>query len=172
MTTVRVSGAQQRRADPVTIPKKWVKLIQNFFSNIFYAFSSQYWRTSRGLNSQDPELRSGSNQMSGPRWHVGGWDPGWTEGSGCGWGEPSGVRDLVNWDPDWSVNKSVRSRFWSWALLPHSTRKDPSLNLLMLLRVPATVWKPFWTAKGDSLLSGRSSLDSTTRNLGQLLQEL
>ena len=43
----------------------------------------------------------------------------------------------------------------------------------MLLRVPATAWNPFWTAKGDSLLSGRSSLDdSTTRNLGQLLQEL
>ena len=50
------------------------------------------------------------------------------------------------------------------------TRKDPSLNLLMLLRVPATAWNHFWTAKGDSLLSGRSSLnDSTTRNLGQLL---
>ena len=71
------------------------------------------------------------------------------------------------------INLFVRSRFWAWALLPHSTRKDPSLNLLMLLRVPATAWKPFWTANGDSLLSGRSSLDdSTTRNLGQLLQEL
>ena len=31
----------------------------------------------------------GSNQMSGPCWHHGGWDPGWTGGSGCGWGEPS-----------------------------------------------------------------------------------
>ena len=83
---------------------------------------------------------------------------------------PRGVQCLVNWDPDWSVNKSVRSRFWAWALLPHSTRKDQSLNLLMLFRVPATTWKPFWTANGDSLLNGRSSLDdSTTRNLGQLL---
>ena len=43
-----------------------------------------YWQTSQGLNSQDPELLLGSNQMSGPRWHVGGWDPGWTERSGCG----------------------------------------------------------------------------------------
>ena len=50
-----------------------------------------YWQTSQGLNSQDPELLSGSNQVSGPRWHVGGWDPGWTERSGCGWGEPSDI---------------------------------------------------------------------------------
>ena len=55
------------------------------------------------------------------------------------------------------INLFVQSRFWAWALLPHSTRKDPSLNLLMLLGVPATAWKPFWIAKGDSLLSGRSS---------------
>ena len=40
-----------------------------------------YWQTSQGLNSQDPELLSGSKQMSGPRWHDGGWDPRWTEGS-------------------------------------------------------------------------------------------
>ena len=50
-----------------------------------------YWQTSQGLNSQDHELLSGSNQMSGPRWHDRGWDPRWTEGSGCGWGEPSDI---------------------------------------------------------------------------------
>ena len=27
--------------------------------------------------------------------------------------------------------------------MPHSNGKDPSFNLLMLLRVPATAWKPF-----------------------------
>ena len=57
-----------------------------------------YWRTSRGLNSQDPELHSGSNQME-PRWHVGGWDPGWTEGSRCGWGEPSDTEEGGEGDP-------------------------------------------------------------------------
>ena len=58
-----------------------------------------YWQTSQGLNSQDPELLSGSNQMSGPRWHVGGWDPGWTERSGCGWGEPSDTEEGGEGDP-------------------------------------------------------------------------
>ena len=72
-----------------------------------------------------------------------------------------------------STNRVVLRRPIACDFLAHSTRKDPALNLLMLLRVPATAWNPFWTAKGDSLLRGRSSLDdSTTRNLGQLLQEL
>ena len=72
-----------------------------------------------------------------------------------------------------STNWAVLRRPITCDFLAHSTRKDPSLNLLMLLRVPATTWKPFWTAKGDSLLSGRSSLDdSMTRNRGQLLQGL
>ena len=57
----------------------------------------------------------------------------------------------------------------TWVFLEHFTRKDPSLNLLVLLRVPAIAWKPFCTAQGDSLLNGRSSLaDLTTIKLGQL----
>ena len=36
-----------------------------------------------------------------------------------------------------SINLFVRSRFWAWALLPHSTKKEPSLSLLMFFRVPA-----------------------------------
>ena len=51
-----------------------------------------------------------------------------------------------------SINRFVRSRFWAWALLPHSTKKEPSLSLLMFFRVPAMAWKPFWTAKRDNLL--------------------
>ena len=66
-----------------------------------------YWWTSQGLNSQDPELLLGSNQMSGPHcnqmsgphWHVRGWDPGWTEGSRCGWGEPSDTEEGGEGDP-------------------------------------------------------------------------
>ena len=58
-----------------------------------------YSQTSQGLNSQDPELLSGINQMSGPRWHVGGWDPGWTERSRCGWGEPSDTEERGEGDP-------------------------------------------------------------------------
>ena len=58
-----------------------------------------YWQTSQGLSSQDPELLSGSNQMPGPRWHVRGWDPGWTERSGCGWGEPSDTEEGEEGDP-------------------------------------------------------------------------
>ena len=54
-----------------------------------------YWQTSQGFNSQDPELLSGSNQMSGPRWHVRGSDLGWTERSGCSWGEPSDTEEGV-----------------------------------------------------------------------------
>ena len=41
----------------------------------------------------------GSNQVSWPRWHVGGWDPGWTERSGCGWGEPSDTEEGGEGDP-------------------------------------------------------------------------
>ena len=68
-----------------------------------------------------------------------------------------------------STNQVVLRRPIACDFLACSTRKDRSLNLLILLRVPATAWKPFWTAKGNSLLSGRSSFDdSTTRNLGQL----
>ena len=68
-----------------------------------------------------------------------------------------------------STKLTVLSRFSAWVFLKHSTRKDPSLNLLVLLRVLAIAWKPFYTAKGDSLLNGRSSLaDLTTINLGQL----
>ena len=64
-----------------------------------------------------------------------------------------------------STNRVVLRRPIACDFLAHSNRKDSSLNLLMLLRVPATAWNPFWTAKGDSLLSGRSSLDdSTTRD--------
>ena len=69
-----------------------------------------------------------------------------------------------------SMNRMVLRRPVACNFLAHSTRKDPSFNLLMLLKVQATAWNPFWTAMGNSLLSGRSSLDnSTTRNLGQLL---
>ena len=69
-----------------------------------------YWQTSQGLNSQDLELLSGSNQMSGARWHDGGWDPGWTEGSGCGWGEPcdtSTQRRL----PDFTASTRLSDKF-------------------------------------------------------------
>ena len=58
-----------------------------------------------------------------------------------------------------STNRVILRRPIACDFLAHSTRKDPSLNLLMLLRVPATAWNPFWTAKGDNLLSGRSSRD-------------
>ena len=60
-----VSGVWQKGPGPKPTPNKQI-----------------YWQTSQGLSSQDPELLSGSNQMSGPRWHDGGWDPRWTEGSG------------------------------------------------------------------------------------------
>ena len=76
----------------------------------------------------------------------------------------------------WIETRMGRSKNWvvlrrpiTCSFLAHSTRKDPSLNLSMLLRVPATAWNPFWMAKGDNLLRGRLTLaDSTTRNLGQL----
>ena len=69
-----------------------------------------------------------------------------------------------------STNQVVLRRPITCDFQVHSTRNDPSLNLLMLLRVPATAWNHFWTAKGNSLLSGKLSLDdSTTRNSGQLL---
>ena len=58
-----------------------------------------YRQTSQSHYWQDPELLSGSNQMSGPCWHDGGWDPGWTEGSGCGWGEPSDTEEGGEGDP-------------------------------------------------------------------------
>ena len=58
-----------------------------------------YWQTSQGLNSQDPELLSGSNQVLGPCWHVRGWDLGWTERSGCGWGELSDTEEGREGDP-------------------------------------------------------------------------
>ena len=58
-----------------------------------------YWQTSQGLHSQDPELLSGSNQVLGPCWHVRGWDPGWTERSGCGWGELSDTEEGGEGDP-------------------------------------------------------------------------
>ena len=82
------------------------------------------------------------------------------------------VQRFVDGNTYWSINESsgILRRPIACDFLAHSIRKDPSLNLLMLLRVPATAWNPFWTAKGDSVLSGRSSLDdSTTRNLGLLL---
>ena len=69
-----------------------------------------------------------------------------------------------------SMNRVVVRRPTACDFLVYSTRKEPSLNLLMLLRVLAIAWNPFWITKGDSLLRGRSSLDdSTTRNHGQLL---
>ena len=69
-----------------------------------------------------------------------------------------------------STNRVVLRRPIACNFLAHSSRKEPYLNLLRLLRVPAIAWKPFWIANGDSLLGGKSSLDdSTTRNLGQLL---
>ena len=52
----------------------------------------------------------------------------------CSWSNVLWIETLTGL----SINLFVQSRFWAWALLPHSTRKDPSLNLLMLLRVPAT----------------------------------
>ena len=70
---------------------------------------------------------------------------------------------------DRSAKLTVFSRFSAWVFHEHSTRKDQSFNLLVLLRVPAIAWKPFCTAKGDSLLKGCSSLANlTTMNLGQL----
>ena len=73
-----------------------------------------------------------------------------------------------------STNQVVLRRPIACNFLAHSTRKDPSLNHLMLLRVLATTSNPgLLHSKGHSLLSGGSSLDdSTTRNLGQLLQDL
>ena len=69
-----------------------------------------------------------------------------------------------------SVNLFVRSRFWAWAFLPHSIKKEPSLSLLMFFRVPAMAWKPFWIAKGDNFCRGRSLFaDSTIKNLGQFV---
>ena len=66
-----------------------------------------------------------------------------------------------------SINRFVWSRFWAWVLLPHSTKKEPSLSLSMLFRVPAIAWKSFWIAKGDNFCRGRSSFaDSTIKNLG------
>ena len=48
---------------------------------------------------------------------------------------PKGIQGLVNWDLDWSVNKSVcLEQVWAWAFLPHSTKKEPSLSLLMLFK--------------------------------------
>ena len=67
------------------------------------------------------------------------------------------------------TNVTVFNRFSALGLLEHPTRKDPSLSLLVLLRVPAIAWKPFCTVKGDSLLRGFSSLaDVRTTNMGQL----
>ena len=69
-----------------------------------------------------------------------------------------------------SINLFVWSRFWAWALLPHSIKKEPFLSLLMFFRVPAMAWKPFWIAKGDNFCRGRSSLTgSTIKNLGQFV---
>ena len=68
-----------------------------------------------------------------------------------------------------STKLTVFSRFSALILLEHSTRKDPSLQLLVLFRVTAIAWNPFCTAKGDSLLNFFSSLAYlTTMNLGQL----
>ena len=68
-----------------------------------------------------------------------------------------------------STKCSVFNKFIAWAVWLHSTRKEPSLNLLIFFRVPAIAWKPFCTAKGDSLFRGRSSLaDFINRNLGQV----
>ena len=48
--------------------------------------------------------------------------------------------------------------------------KGPFSQPLALFRIPATVWKPFCTANGDSLFRGFSSLaDDRITNLGQLL---
>ena len=41
-----------------------------------------------------------------------------------------------------STNRVVLRRPIACDFLAHSTRKDPSLNLSMLLRVPATAWNP------------------------------
>ena len=54
--------------------------------------------------------------------------------------------------------------------LAHSIRKEPPLNCLILLKVPAIAWNPFWIGKCERLLSGRPSLDdSTTRNLAHFV---
>ena len=53
-----------------------------------------------------------------------------------------------------STNQVVLRRPITCDFLAYSAKKDPSLNLLMLLRVPATTWKPFWTAKGNSYSVG------------------
>ena len=67
----------------------------------------------------------------------------------------------------------VWSRFWAWALLPHSTKKEPSVSLLILFRLLAITWKPFWIAKGDSFCKGRSSFaDLTIINFGHFFFSL
>ena len=70
-----------------------------------------------------------------------------------------------------STNLTVFSKISAWVLFRHSTRKQPSRSLLVLFRVPAIAWKPFCTAKGESLLRKRfSSLPFMIKTRDQLLR--
>ena len=70
----------------------------------------------------------------------------------------------------WSDNKGLGLQEILSLGFPRAFHEEGSVsNLLVLLRVPAVAWKPFCTAKGDSLLSGFSSLaDVRTIYLRQL----
>ena len=88
-----------------------------------------YWQTSQGLNSQDPELLSGSNRMSGPRYHDRGWDPRCTEGSGCGWGELNDTEEGGEGDPgcflhNTSIFSSLLIAYFYLGVFRSSTQDD------------------------------------------------
>ena len=78
------------------------------------------------------------------------------------------VQCFVDGNLYWSINKSSGLEKTHHLRFPSTFHQErPITQFLMLLRVLATAWNPFSTAKGDSLLNGRSSLDvSTTRNHG------
>ena len=79
-----------------------------------------------------------------------------------------GVRGLVNWDLDWSVNKSVcleqvlgRGPFAT----PH---QEGAISQSIDVLRSGFSWKAFWIAKGDNFCRGRSSFaESTIKNLAQ-----
>ena len=62
-----------------------------------------------------------------------------------------------------STKLTVFSRFSAWVLLEHSTRNDPSLNLLVLLRDAAINWKTFCTELTASVLKKSSKTDKRLR---------
>ena len=69
-----------------------------------------------------------------------------------------------------SIDKSSGFEETHRLLFPSAFHQEPPFNFLILLRAPAIAWNPFWITNGDSLPSGRSSVDdSTTRNLAQFV---